>query len=153
MSECEYYGKLGAYHDGELDAAGRAAVERHLTQCPTCVTELAILAAVSRAFHGVARQELSVLALRRLHQRMDLLPSLAIGRMAAALTAVAASILLACGVWLWRSSSVTAPAGPMPVWEAAAVQRAADPAAIGVASEDQLAGWMVQDLSRESGHD
>jgi hypothetical protein len=89
--------------------------------------------------------------MRRLHRRIDALPGLAIARLAEALTAVAASIVIACGVWLWASSA-PAEAASMPVWEAAVLQKPAE-AAPPTASEDRLAGWIVQDLSRESGHD
>jgi anti-sigma factor RsiW len=122
-----------------------------LAQCPACAAELARLEKLSQAFAGLARPLVDPQTMRRLHRRIDALPGLAIARLAEALTAVAASIVIACGVWLWASS---APAGAasMPVWEAAVLQKPAE-AAPPTASEDRLAGWIVQDLSRESGHD
>ena len=152
MNECEHTDRLSAYHDGELDPATRAEVQRHLAQCPPCAAELARLVRLSGALAGLGNPTIDPRAMQRLHQRLDVLPlpSLAIGRLAAALTAVAASILLACGAWLWASSS---PAGTasMPVWETAVLQKPAEPAPSG--SEDRLAVWIVQDLSREGGND
>jgi hypothetical protein len=71
--------------------------------------------------------------------------------MAAGLTAMAASILLACCVWLWQTSGPAEAAAPLPVWETAATQRPTDPPPS--TAEEQLAIWTVQDLSRESAHD
>ena len=151
MSECQHSDKLSAYHDGELRPAEAAEAERHLAACPACAAELGRLVKLSQAFAGLPRPLVSPQMMRRLHRRIDTLPGLAIARLAEALTAVAASIVIACGVWLWASS---APAGAatMPLWEAAVLQKPVGTAPP-PASEDRLVGWIVEDLSRESGND
>jgi anti-sigma factor RsiW len=150
VSECQYAGRLGAYHDNELSPAAGAEMEDHLAHCPACAAELAGMVELSQAFARLPRPAITAHALQRLHRRVDALPGLAIAHLAEALTAVAASILIACGVWMWASS---APAGgaSMPVWEAAAFQKPAETTP--TATEDRLTTWMVQDLSREGGHD
>jgi len=70
--------------------------------------------------------------------------------MAQAVTAVAASILLVCAVWLWAVASAAKATGPIPLWETAAVSSQTAPVA---ASEERLAMWIVEDLSRKNGHD
>jgi len=150
VSECQYAGRLSAYHDEELPPAARAEVQAHLACCPACAAELARLARLSAALSGLARPRIGPQAIQRLHQGIDMLPSVALGRLAGALTAVAASILIACGAWLLSSSSL-AGAAAIPVWETVAIQKPAEPAPAG--SEDRLATWMVQDLSQEDGHD
>jgi anti-sigma factor RsiW len=151
LSECQHADRLSAYHDNELDPQARAEVQTHLAQCPACTGELARLERLSQAFAGLPAVQVSPHTMQRLHRRIDALPGLTIARLAEALTAVAASIVIACGAWLWSSS---APAGSatMPVWEAAVLQKPAETAPP-QASEDRLAGWIVQDLSREGGHD
>jgi anti-sigma factor RsiW len=152
LSECQYADRLSAYHDDELSPPARAEVENHLAQCPACAAELARMEKLSQAFAGLRTPpQVSPRTMQRLHRRIDALPGLAIARLAEALTAVAASIVIACGAWLW-SSSAPAGAAAMPVWEAAVLQKPAE-AAPPQASEDRLAGWIVQDLSREGGHD
>lgn len=151
MSECEYAGSLGAYHDGEIDAATCAALEQHLRQCASCAAELDRMRKLSKLLNGAPKPELSAQALHRFHAAADLAPSITIRRMAEALTSVAAAILVVCGVLMWKQLPAGEPAGPMPIWEASVLQHPAEPPVS--SSEDQLAMWMVQDLSWENGHD
>lgn len=151
MSDCQYGDRLSAYHDQELPPAAAAEVEQHLAQCPACAAELARMQKLSQAFAGLPAPLVSPQAMQRLHRRVDALPGLSIAHLAEALTAVAASIVIACGAWLWASST-PAGAATMPIWEAAVLQKPAE-SAPPQASEDRLTVWMVQDLSREGGHD
>lgn len=150
MSDCQHADRLSAYHDDELSPAARAEVASHLARCPACAGELGRLVKLSRAFAELPAPAFSRQAMQRLHRGLDVVPGQAIARLAEALTAVAASIVIACGVWLWSSSS-PADAASMPLWEATAIQKPAESAP--PASEDRLAGWMVQDLSREGPHE
>ena len=150
MNECEHACRLSAYHDGELDPATRAALERHLAKCSDCTAELARIRGLSGLLGGLAKGDPSPRALRRFHAAAEQAASGVIWRTASALTAAAAAILVVCGLWLWRGASAGESAGPMPVWEAVMLQRPAEPS---ISSPDeQLAMWMVQDLSRENGH-
>jgi anti-sigma factor RsiW len=47
--------ELGALLDGELDAAARESVDRHLAGCAACRAELALLRAVTRAVQALPR--------------------------------------------------------------------------------------------------
>jgi len=160
VSECEHSGRLGAYHDGELDAAGQAAVEQHLRRCASCAEELGRIRKLSELLGGISTPKPSVEVLHRLHETADLACARPLRRLAEALTAVAAAVLIACSAWLWRSPTAAGPAGQtalketvrtMPTWETSAVQGPAEPSARN--SEDQLALWMIQDLTRENRHD
>ena len=117
-----------------------------------CAVELGRMRKLSEAIGSLSLPAgaLGPAALRRLHERVDQFRSRVIARLAGALTAVAASILVGCCAWLWASSASAGPVGPMPLWEASAVQRPADSAAS--AYEDRMAVWMVQDLSEEKDH-
>ena len=54
MSCAEVRERLGEYHDGELDADVRRAVEAHLSQCADCGRELAAIRALAK---GIAAAE------------------------------------------------------------------------------------------------
>jgi anti-sigma factor RsiW len=150
VSECEHSGRLGAYHDGELDAATRSMLEQHLSECVDCAAELARIRHLSRLLGGIARLELSAEALQRLHEAADAASSGPIRRLAAVLTAAAAAILVVCGARLWSLSTRAASGDPMPTWEVSMMQRPAESS--GGNWEDQIAAWVVQDLSRENGY-
>jgi anti-sigma factor RsiW len=47
--------ELGALLDGELDAAARESVDRHLAGCAACRAELVLLRAVTRAVEALPR--------------------------------------------------------------------------------------------------
>jgi len=150
MSECERAQRLSACHDGEVSEAERASLEAHLHQCPACASELARLGKLSHLLSTAPRPEMSAEALARLHRAADDMYMADLGRMAKALMAVAASILLVCAVWLWRSHASGEPIEPIPAWETAAT---AHEATLATASDEQLAQWIVLDLERKNGHD
>ena len=150
MSECEHAPRISAYHDGELPESSRLDLEAHIRQCPVCAAELARLQGLSRLLAGLGRSEMPREALERVHQAVDRQPNVALVRMAEVFTAVAASILVVSSVWLWKISAAGAAPGQIPLWETAAVAPQ-DPS--GVAAQEQLARWIVQDLSRKNGHD
>ena len=153
MSQCEQSDRLSAYHDGELDAPSRAAMDRHLASCASCAAELGRLRRLSGLLRAAAPAELSAGAMRRLHRSAELASSSTLRRWAEALTAVAAAILITFSVWLWRLPPAGATSGPMPTWETAALQHPSDSSATGAATpEEQLASWVLQDLSHEEPH-
>jgi len=148
VSECEYSGGLGVYHDGELDAVASADVERHLGSCAGCAAEMGRLRRLSGLLAAASRPALSPRAMRRLHASAELASSTGLRHWAEALTAVAAAILVALSVWLWRLPLPSEPAGAALTWETAALQRPSETAS--TTPEDQLATWLMQDLARES---
>ena len=150
MIECRQMQRVSAYYDGELSEPSRGELEEHLRECPVCAAELSRLRKLSGLLCSAGRPEMPSQALERLHRSVDLLPQVGLWRTAAVFAGVAASILLVCGAWLWRISSAGEPADQIPLWETAAVAPQDLSAA---ASQEQLAQWVVQDLSWKNGHD
>lgn len=148
MNECAQAERLGAYHDGELSGAAQAEVEQHLGRCPACAAELNRLRRLSQLFSAAAEPRVPPEVLERLHAAVDVLPMAEIGRLARIVAAIAAAILLVSSVWLLRGAGE--PKDQIPVWETVAVVRQEVPVS---APEEQLAQWIVQDLSRKNGHD
>jgi len=150
MNECEQAERLSAYHDGELSGAARTEVEQHLRRCPACAAELNRLGRLSQLFSAAAEPRVPPEVLERLHAAVDVLPLAEIGRLARIVAAIAAAILLVSSVWLLRAGGAGEPKDQIPVWETVAVVRQEVPVS---APEEQLAQWIVQDLSRKNGHD
>jgi anti-sigma factor RsiW len=150
MKECQYAQRISAYHDGELPGPSRAALEEHLGGCPLCAAELSRLRKMSQLIRATDRPEMPAEALERLHRMVDLEPKIVLVRMAEVFAAVAAVILLFSCAWLCRISAAGTAERQIPLWETAAVAPQ-DPS--GVATQEQLAQWIVQDLSRKNGHD
>ncbi|HUT56444.1 MAG TPA: anti-sigma factor [Phycisphaerae bacterium] len=150
MTDCGQADRLSAYYDGEIPEPERAALEAHIRGCPLCAVEMARLQRLSRLIGSTGRMEMSPQALERLHQSFDLQPRIALLHMAEVFASVAASILIVSGVWLWMISTANEAAGQIPVWETVAVAPQ-DPS--GAAAQEQLAQWIIQDLSRKNGHD
>jgi anti-sigma factor RsiW len=148
MSRCDNGRRLSAYHDGELTGEDRAALEAHLRRCPQCAAALERLGRLSRLVQTAGRTEMPAPALSRLHGAVDALPASDVGRLAKACLAVAASILMVCGVWLWQANGGE-PADAIPVWET--VAGGGQTTAAG--TEEQLARWIIRDLERTNGHD
>ena len=152
MNDCQHAIRLTAYHDDELSPEARAELELHLRQCPPCQAELKRIREISRMLGSAAGPEISPAAMARLHRAIDLEPAAGIRRMAEALAAAAATILVACVIGLARQSPARGAPAEMPVWETSAVARqGAEPASGG--SEELLARWTVQDLSGSDGRD
>ena len=164
MERCQFTDRLGAYHDGELDAGTRRQIERHLMSCTSCAAELAAIRGLSRRVTD-ARDEIAPEEMRRIGQALageihaaESLRSLwPIARM---LGALAASILIISGVWLHDLSqdraTATAGAGPValaPEWERVAVTLRADPR-VGEGNDSVFlpryaaaVDWMVKNLT------
>jgi anti-sigma factor RsiW len=102
--KCPNCDRLSAYHDGELDAATRAEVQRHLDQCPACAVELAELSAMSQWFAQSPRPRLSQIALHRLHNGADATMQRDMLRLARFVQAIAACVLVSASIWLMNSS-------------------------------------------------
>lgn len=148
MSGCDNQRHLSAYHDGELADEERAALEAHLRRCPRCAAELEWLRRLSHLFQTAGRVEMPAPVTDRLHRAVDDLPAADVGRLAKACLAVAASILMVCGLWLWQANGGE-PADAIPLWETVAGGEQTSAAG----TEEQLAQWIIRDLERTNGHD
>jgi anti-sigma factor RsiW len=146
MSQCQQSEKLGAYHDGELSAAARQELERHLALCPQCQAELADLRRLSASLAAMPVPRVPSEALARMHRQVDQLASRGIFRLGEVGAAIAAAVLIACTVALSRQNSVSAAPLPAPAWEVQAAYGPTVDLASGE-SETMLVGWTVQDLS------
>jgi anti-sigma factor RsiW len=105
---CSISNRLSAYHDGELDAASRVEVERHLSQCPACAVELAELKAMSNWFEESQRPRLSQIALYRIHGQADWVVRKDLLRFARTVQAIAACVLVAASIGLmWSHGSAS----------------------------------------------
>ena len=107
IDDCPFQPQLDAYHDGELASDARLRVERHLATCPACATDLADLRELSTGITTAADRPAPITSAEshRLHDAVDHAEddapySLPFLRTAGLLTALAASVLIVCGVWL-----------------------------------------------------
>jgi anti-sigma factor RsiW len=100
---CPFSELISAYRDGELDAQASAAMQQHLSQCPACRAELAELEAMSRLLMENPAPRLSQIALHRIHAQADLTARQDVLRLARALQAIAACVLVVASIWLMRS--------------------------------------------------
>ena len=103
--KCGQVHNIGAYHDGELAAEERARLEEHLGACADCSQELEELRGISRLLCVARAPQMSQPALERLHRRVSRAPEGVIVRMAGTLAAAAATVLVACSMWMWQASS------------------------------------------------
>lgn len=94
--------ELSAYHDGELDAARRAEIDRHLLECAACLAQLSELQLLSGMFASAPMPALSEAGFRRVHAKVDSAMEQGIIRLARVLSAVAACIVLIGSFWLTR---------------------------------------------------
>jgi anti-sigma factor RsiW len=143
--DCERSRQLSAYHDGELPVAERAALEAHVAECAVCRGELAQLGALSRLLAQAGQTPVPSGLEARLHERIDHAGELVVVRLAERLMAVAAAVLVACGLYLWQADRTEA-AAPIESWERTLISQRL-PAAPEPAADDPVIRWVVADLS------
>jgi anti-sigma factor RsiW len=152
MKACAFNDKIEAYHDGELDASDRAAVEAHLAECGECSARLTELRAMSDLLTSASatRPALSQIALHRLHHRLQSVTDRGLIRLGWALSGVAASLLLIGSVWLTRVQQ-TAPSAPAaPPW--VGVSLALDTESTDTATASPAAEFYLADASTRVGN-
>jgi anti-sigma factor RsiW len=158
--ECPYTGQIGAYLDGELDAAQRRALEAHLSACEACAREVAEVRSLKALFAAAEYPALAGRAVERLHDQAESLYERGTLRIARALSGLAACLLIAGSLWLSQSRPPHADVQPALAVSAAYTQ--ADPlipveVAEQVASGAQTAAdpaspeWVVNDLNGLAG--
>jgi anti-sigma factor RsiW len=151
---------LSAYHDGELDSAERAQVERHAAACPACAAELAELASLSRLVGEYPPPRLSQIALHRLHDRTDMVMRAGVLRVARVLQAAAACVVVASTLMLMRTSSANSSNSGQEATAQETAVEAAPPwldVAVTASAETQsldattpAAAWYLADVSSRS---
>ena len=165
MTECSFQLLIDAFHDRESDRDTTAKVERHFAECTVCAAYLASLRdlsariSIAAGSHGMNQTETA-----RLHQAVtnaghDESVSLPLFRTMGLLTALAASVLVVCGVWLLDTKSPdfnaalsgNASMALAPEWERVATTGYADPSP-GLSGDTFFSpryavDWMLDDLT------
>ncbi|MDP9175041.1 MAG: zf-HC2 domain-containing protein [Planctomycetota bacterium] len=153
MALCPFSQQLSVYHDGELDAPSREALERHLALCPACANELAQLSSLSRIFAAAPRPRLSQISLHRLHNKTDAAMDDGLVRAARVLSAIAACILVSASVALMvkgaqSTTSTQQLTSSAPPWVDVAITRDRDRPT--VATSTPAATWYLAEASATS---
>jgi|SRR5580658_3055705 anti-sigma factor RsiW len=149
MADCEFENLLTAYHDGALDAARRAEVDRHIQGCPACAAELAQLRSLSQLIESNVSLApgLSQIARHRLHNRLDAAMDEGILRAARIVSAIAACILAGSSIWLMRAREISATPPP---WVDVAAQADTSSAMATPEASTPAAVWYLASASNES---
>lgn len=164
---CPFGTMAGAYCDGELDTADLLRFQRHLDRCDGCTRDVERVRELSEWFGPARALEPHEAVLGRLHESVALLgdfdkrrrmkDALPAARMTAAL---AASVLIVAGAWLFDGAGAPATPKTLPLaqsiaqaqpWERTALTLEVDPptGADGFAPDQQrLVDWMVASLDR-----
>ena len=146
MSECDQMHEASAYYDGELSPEERQHFEAHVAQCASCASELQALEQLSGLLRDAVPSTVppeTLAHLRRAARVAQVVP------LARRLTALAASILVACSIWLWSTAGRGPTTGAVR-WEVVAMTL---PESADVDEAQLTARWIVADLSLENGHD
>lgn len=164
MSECPLLNLMAACHDGEVDLHERRRLLRHAETCSDCATELAWLQSVSRTLSVTGEQDITETELERLHDAVEAADGRNVLRIGGTLAALAASIIVVCGVWLVEIGSPAAPGrapavsvAEAPAWERVAVTLRVDPLPSELNDEvfladAGLADWMIAGLDGKPSH-
>ena len=158
MVDCPYESRLDAYFDGELGQDAAREVAGHVGGCADCGRYVAELGDMSRLFAQRPRQrDITPLELSRLHRAVDRVYSQPLLRLAVAVSAVAASILIISLAWLSVLSSPRTGdvgVGPIveePTWERLAAGEGPGPMPgykqTGMADADTI-NWMLNQTRR-----
>jgi anti-sigma factor RsiW len=149
MSECPFTPQVSAYHDGELDAARRTEMDRHLAQCSDCAAALEQLRSMSRWFSDAPSPRLSQISMRRVHQRVESVMDEPLVRTARILSAIAAAVLIVGSFWLVRAGgmgrSTATQAISTPPW--AGISASPDAETTMVSASTPAAQWYLADNS------
>jgi len=112
---CPFTEQLDAFHDGELDEASRARIERHLAECPECSAEIGRLQSISQLFVSLPAPRLSQISMHRLHRWTDEAMEEGLLRIMRVLSAVAACLLVAGSALLVKTRENRTVEASMPV--------------------------------------
>lgn len=154
MNECEYGRKISAAYDEEIPEEERRQLEQHMRQCPRCRRELRQIRALSELLRDLYPPSMSADFASRVHESLSgVNPLPAVLCTARRLTAVAATVLVGCVVWLWQFDAVGAGSAGVPAqWERVIIS--ARDEGLSEASQDELlAQWIIEDLDREGNGD
>ena len=152
---CPSESELSAFYDGELGGPRAEEVAEHVRGCAACQRALREMGEMSSIVGAGPAGEMPAEAVRRLDRRVANLPAMRLWRLGAALSGLAAAILVAAApraIQVWRESRTPAqaastngaradaPAG----WESVALADAS--------GRQDWAGWVVSDLVKDDAH-
>jgi anti-sigma factor RsiW len=151
---CDKSNQVHLYHDGELPAGEREALEAHLRSCDECSALLGELRSLSRLFAAAPMARIEPDAMQRLREARYVLPDTGVLKIAGWLTAAAAAVLIAALPMLRREDR-----NP-PVVQAVASADTLDYVAVTPPTDAEnsrndlvaLAQWMSDDLSVNERH-
>lgn len=126
-------------------------MEAHLAECPACAAELKSLRELSRILAESPLPEPPGRLMDELHATIRAARERVIVTLAERAIAVAAVVLIACAVWMWRGEPRAPEGGLANVgWEIAVVASSESAA---TDNEQALAQWIAADLSVENADD
>lgn len=140
---CESSKKCGAYLDGELPQAERAAFDAHVSACGECSVELARLKRL-KTFLSAAQMPHMIRPRAGFEARLN---SRRLVRFAEFLMSAAAIVIVVCAISLLKMNEprpAPAPAQPVPTWERMALSQQPDPGAV-AENEDPLVQVLLRD--------
>lgn len=111
MNTCEHAPLIGPYHDNEMSPAGRDAFARHLEGCNQCRAELDRIRMISGMVASWPAPQLSPAVAARIKRSFNANPSRGLVRLAEALSAIAAMVLIVCSVGMMRQRPAAPPTG------------------------------------------
>jgi anti-sigma factor RsiW len=149
---CDYTDQVHQYHDGELPAGERDALEAHLKSCADCQTMLGELRAMSRMLAAATMAQIDEAAMQRIRNARYVLPDTGVLKIAGWLTAAAAAVLLAAlPVWRQDQFHVQPPSANATVIDPIEMTAPSD-SEVGRNDVVALAQWMSDDLSGNERH-
>jgi anti-sigma factor RsiW len=112
MSQCSYQSWLDAYHDGQTPPERALELERHLPTCAACSAELRRLSQLTQLLSAARPEDIRPDELARAHAAVGRfegsgLEDRGVMRLIVGLSAVAASVLIISGAWLYDAPQPT----------------------------------------------
>jgi anti-sigma factor RsiW len=159
MVDCRYKSSLEAYHDGELPPEQAQDIERHLTGCQACLHDLQRIRELSQLVASGRPEAIRADELARIHDAIEGVQNRSLFRFAAAMSAIAASILIISAAWLYDATPQRNVISQIPQtehsWERLAstgqIELPAGAPETGLAERD-TANWMAVSLGDGGGH-
>jgi anti-sigma factor RsiW len=149
MCDLEANGRVSAYHDGEMTPDERRAFEEHLARCAECGRALEELRRLSGVLAAFQTPPLTPDAMTRLRRTATAATERTVVRLAERLMAAAAAVLIVSMGWALAGPGRTPRITATAAWEWAAVS----PGMATTSEPQQIAQWIVNDLSLENGHE
>ena len=143
--------QLSAYIDGELPQDQVRRLEAQLAESPALTQELSQLRKLSEMFGDARHERLAEVQIARFHDVVQRYRDRMILRTAQYAAAIAAAVLIVCGIALWNDVSAVSQRGDIDMLDSIVfampeIQVLTDDDN-GMGSDIQFANWMVASLS------